>query len=332
MSETQNQIEVEGARAYAKAVVKTEAKGSRQENVKALRNAPEYTRGEGRQLVDTYEGVQRLRIATQNRLRAHAQDRAVTAVPLQAQLEAQLAERENTIAAMAHEFALRFPEGRWALSQAGVGPVIAATLVAYLGDLEYRPKGYSEFDQAIPVRTVGQIWRFAGLDPTAEWKKGQRRPHCARLKTICWMLGESFKKLGKDSTSFYSKLYRERKATEIMRNERGDFKDQALNRLEKAKLMRWKISPEQSDTWASGKLQAIGLDLRAERVAVKMFLSHFFEIAYLSKHGTRPPVPFAFATPGSNHNHYIAPPGIEEFEVKPSALALKPNKKRKPKA
>ena len=46
-------------------------------------------------------------------------------------------------------------EGRWAKSITGIGPVIAAGLLAHI-DITQAP-------------TVGHIWRFAGLDPTDTW-------------------------------------------------------------------------------------------------------------------------------------------------------------------
>jgi hypothetical protein len=48
------------------------------------------------------------------------------------------------------------PVGRWAESIVGIGPVISAGLLAHI-DIEQAP-------------TVGHIWRFAGQDPTQEWK------------------------------------------------------------------------------------------------------------------------------------------------------------------
>ena len=47
------------------------------------------------------------------------------------------------------------PLGRWAKSITGIGPVIAAGLMAHI--------------DVSRSETVGQLWRFAGLDPTLEW-------------------------------------------------------------------------------------------------------------------------------------------------------------------
>lgn len=56
---------------------------------------------------------------------------------------------------MLEVFAESRPIGRWMLAQDGVGPIIAAGLLAHL-DITRAP-------------TAGHIWRFAGLDPRCEW-------------------------------------------------------------------------------------------------------------------------------------------------------------------
>jgi transposase len=53
--------------------------------------------------------------------------------------------------------------GVWAKSIIGIGPVIAAGLLAHI-EIERAP-------------TVGHIWAFAGLDPTRKWgRKGRNGP------------------------------------------------------------------------------------------------------------------------------------------------------------
>src|SRR3990167_3751610 len=74
----------------------------------------------------------------------------------------------------------RKPLGQWARSIVGIGPIISAGLLAHI-DI-----GKCE--------TAGAIWSFAGLNPDAEWAKGQKRPWNADLKKICWKIGESFVK------------------------------------------------------------------------------------------------------------------------------------------
>ena len=63
-----------------------------------------------------------------------------------------------------------------------------------------------------------------------------KRPWNAALKTLCWKLGESFVKVQSNEADVYGKLYAQRKAEEIIKNEAGDFADQARAVLEKKKL------------------------------------------------------------------------------------------------
>src|SRR5215831_9669019 len=53
------------------------------------------------------------------------------------------------------------PLAQWLQAQRGIGPVISAGLLAHI-DIELAP-------------TVGHIWRFAGLDPSMKWEKGEKR-------------------------------------------------------------------------------------------------------------------------------------------------------------
>lgn len=89
------------------------------------------------------------------------------------------------------------PVAVWAQSICGIGPVLAAGLSAHI-EIEKAP-------------TVGHIWRFAGLDPTVRWEKGQKRPWNAGLKVIQWKIGESFVKVHNMVDDIYGEFYAERK-------------------------------------------------------------------------------------------------------------------------
>jgi len=196
--------------------------------------------------------------------------------------------------------------GRWAISIPGIADVFTAGLLA-LVDVRV-------------ANTAGKLWSFFGVNPEQrEWKKGTKRPYCAIGKTITWQIGESFKKVMNCGDCIctpakpqqhvgrcyiYSKVYRERKVLEVERNEAGLFREQALARLEKLKNKR--ISDEQREIWASGKLQNVGLDIRAGRVAAKLFLSHFHHVLHEVELGSPPPVPWVLQHGG--HVDYIPVP------------------------
>ena len=209
--------------------------------------------------------------------------------------------------------------GKWAKGVMGIGPVISAGLLAHI--------------DIAKCRTVGSIWRFAGLDPTSKWEKGKKRPWNARLKTLCWLMGQSFEKVSNKEDSLYGKLYKERKAKEWARNVAGEHRESAARILETKNIDK----KTQAHLWLSGrvsqsevqkildegdteKLSTItatkkkdGLPMlppghirqRACRWTVKVFLCHWFEEAYRRHHGKESPVIYSIAM--LNHAHKIEP-------------------------
>ena len=77
---------------------------------------------------------------------------------------------------------------------------------------------------------------YAGMDPRSTWEKGQKRPWNAQLKVLCWKLGESFVKVSGNEKAFYGRIYKERKALEMAKNEAGEYAAQAAAKLEKFKI------------------------------------------------------------------------------------------------
>ena len=251
---------------------------------------------EARFLVDLYYQVQELRKTCRNQVlsmvtAAEAKDTAKgKAEPTRVLrwFADSHASTEREIQYCLKKFAESRYMGIWAMKIMGIGPIIAAGLMAHI-DIKKAP-------------TVGHIWRFAGLDPTLVWNKGQKRPFNAKLKTLCWKVGESFVKTMNRPTGFYGKLFQERKALEIQRNDAGEFKSQA-----EAQLMRFKIGKE-TDAYAAyskGKLPKGHIHARAKRYAVKIFLSHWQAEAYRDHYGKEPPKPFAISHLG--HAHMIEP-------------------------
>lgn len=129
-------------------------------------------------------------------------------------------------------YSLSQPIGRWAQSIVGIGPVTAAGLMAHC------QPGLDNF------QTAGKIWRYAGLDPSVRWEKGQKRPWNASLKRLCFIIGESFTKFQAHPRDFYGRGFRERRAFEIKRNDDGSRIEQARASLE---LKNYR---ESTDAWA----------------------------------------------------------------------------------
>jgi hypothetical protein len=137
--------------------------------------------------------------------------------------------------------------GAWAKSITGIGPVISAGLLAHISmepwkckHRDTRPskkgctpeKPCAEGDCGrIKTATVGQIWRFAGLDPTSKWEKKTARPWNAKLKVLCWKMGESFVKFQNHPKDIYGKLFAERIELETVNNYNGLYQEQAASIL-----------------------------------------------------------------------------------------------------
>jgi hypothetical protein len=174
--------------------------------------------------------------------------------------------------------------GVWAKSIHGIGPVIAAGLLAHI-DIEKAP-------------TVGHIWAFAGLDPTRKWGKGEKRPHNAKLKTLCWKIGESFVKVSGNPEAYYGEVYRQRKEYEQKRNDAGECAEQAKEILAQKKFGK---DTEAFGHLTAGHLPPAQIHARAKRYAVKLFLAHYHDTAYKLHYKKDPPLPYAIAHLGHAH-------------------------------
>lgn len=297
---------------------------------------------EARYLVDMYYTVQEDRIRSANRVRAFSEDQEPHQVILWLADNTSILEEQIKKALDAYSMGQR--AGRWARAQHGIGPVIAAGLLAHID-----PRS----------KTAGRVWRFAGLDASVEWlgrekaaelvksvvngsktvtndhlielaqrtnrklenitrlatnEEGKitastlsaalaRIPWNAKLKTLCWKIGESFKKFSNSPDCYYGRIYRERKTLEVSRNNELLFADQAKKKLETCRIQ----DPATLATYKAGKLPDGRLDLRAARYAVKLFLSHFQQVSYECATGEKPPKPWVIEHGG--HTDMIEPPG-----------------------
>ena len=242
--------------------------------------------GEARFLVDSYYTMQAARIRAANQIRALTKSGEPHDVLKWFAIENRVL--EESIKMALDLYSGSHSVGRRMRTVIGIGPVIAAGLLAHI--------------DITRAKTAGAIWRYAGLDPTSEWKKGEKRPFNASLKTLCWKLGESFVKVSGNEKSMYGRLYRERKEIELAKNEAGDFADQA-----EAKLAKFNIgkTTDAYKAYSIGKLPPAHVHARAKRVAVKMFLSHLHEIWYEMETGEKAPVPYIFTF--ANHTHRLDP-------------------------
>jgi hypothetical protein len=272
---------------------------------------------EARFLVDAYYQMQ------ENRIRSDAQVRSMNESgepnDVLRWLGHQSSTLENQIKRALGRYADSKPLGEWAQSVVGIGPVIAAGLLAHISfepwkcnvPLDERKARHkcnaaapcTDFCGKEPIHTVGHLWRFAGLDPTQKWEKGKKRPWNATLKTLCWKIGESFVKVSGNEHAFYGKVYVARKAYEIARNEAGGCAAAAQGALQAKKFNR---ETEAKKHYEAGRLPPAHIHARAKRYAVKLFLAHYHEVGYRLLHGVNPPLPYPIAILG--HAHKIPVP------------------------
>jgi hypothetical protein len=130
-----------------------------------------------------------------------------------------------------------------------------------------------------------------------------RMPWNPKLKVLCFKIGQCFMKFHNHPDCYYGHIYRERKDQEIMRNERGDYRENAL-----ALASRFGRDTEAYKSYSVGKYPPAHIDARARRYAVKLFLAHFHEEGYRRIMHREPPKPYPIAVLG--HTHYIPPASI----------------------
>lgn len=234
-------------------------------------------------LVDLYYQMQDHRKATDNQRRANSE----LGEPSQA-IQIVLKETrsfEESLKQALDQWTMDQELGIWVRQTRGIGPVLAAGLMAHI-DPRKSP-------------TAGGVWRFAGLDPSMVWEKGQKRPFNLRLKVLCWKIGESFVKQSSENSK-YRLLYEERRAYEEKKNEAGDYAEQAAD---KVKHYRKGTAPRKR--LEEGKLPDSLIHARCKRWSVKLFLAHYHQAAYRIVLKEDPPKPYAIEHLG--HAHFIEP-------------------------
>jgi putative transcriptional regulator len=281
---------------------------------------------EARFLVDQYYIMQ------EDRKRGRAQERALDTSNEPHTVISWLADQSSTlekqIVGALDAYTYAHPIGDWLRGTYGVGPVLAAGLLAhiYMGywcahchgrdaddcarrqankKLKLEPHAFEPIESC-PV--TGHFWSYAGIagDNQRKWLPKTKRPWNATLKTILWRLSDVFVKFSNNDRCFYGRIYRERKEYEVARNERGGNKQAADERLARD-VQRKQKSVENEPYHAKGMLSPGHLDLRARRYAVKLFLAHLHDEWYRRTFDKAPPLPYPIAH--LNHVHFVpAPP------------------------
>jgi len=224
------------------------------------------TTEEARQMVRWYYDWQQQRIRCSNQVVAAA--RAEQSSDCVSYLTDAIETIENRMAGMLAQFANASELGRWSQSHWGIGPVLTCGM---LSNINISRCPYP-----------GNLWSFAGLNPTRVWEKGQRRPWNADLKVICWKTGQSFIKgcrrqeRGKSRT-FYGLMYILQKAHYQKLNDAGQYRERAAEIL---KARKFSDDTNAKKAYLAGTLPPAHISAMAARWAVKMWLTHYWQQAW----------------------------------------------------
>lgn len=130
-------------------------------------------------LAETYEDLQKLRIACSNRFHAYERD------DLFIRLTKKFFDIEKEIQNQMKKYLQEHQVWPWLSQVKGIGPTLGCKLLSQIEDI-------SKFD------TVSKLWRYAGLaviDGEAERKKKGEKVHFnPRLKTCMFLIGQAFLK------------------------------------------------------------------------------------------------------------------------------------------
>ena len=231
-----------------------------------LKSAQLVTNQERRFLVDYYYQMQNYRITSANQMRSMPNEPHGIMQFLFNEMEG----AEENVKKFLQKSLKGDPVGEWLLGVKGIGPVIASGFMAFM-DLEKAPHASS-------------FVRYAGLDPSCEWNKGEKRPFNAFVKTLCWKAGESFVKNQNRDGCFYGQLFAKRKEYEINRNERGENLEAAVEKLKKYNIGK---TTEAYKHYKEGRLPAAHVHARARRWLMQLFLCHLWVVMWESKHGKK---------------------------------------------
>jgi len=90
----------------------------------------------------------------------------------------------------------------------GIGPILSSGIIAWFNPI-------SRFN------TISALWKYCGLAPGQQRRKGEKSGFNVRLKTFCWKIATSFEKQ-KPEKNYYRRIYDNKKAYYM---ERPDLKE-----------------------------------------------------------------------------------------------------------
>lgn len=149
-------------------------------------------------------------------------------------------------------------------------------------------------------------------------------PYSKKMKVLMYKIGHSFVMQQNKKDSLYGRLLKQRKELEMVRNERGEYKDQAARIL---KEKNFGHDTKAYQAYSEGLLPAGHIAMRAQRYATKLFISHLFEAAYYNMYGHMTPKPYVLQFI-DGHADYI-PPEVPYDSIDRDAEYVKINPSQK---
>lgn len=316
---------------------------------KEIKSVKNMSREEIRALVDNFYQIQDKRIALQGQIRAlrqQADDLATntTADILEWQLKTQMIQEKGIKDAL-ETVAKNNPVGKWLMSIKGIGPLIAAALIAYFDvtNIEYathfisyaglndnnRPWLGVEKSKKIVEEVLGNSKEITDehleeISIRSKWKYGYLLQACTkdngkRSKTdlIKAMAKIPYNKnlkvlMFKIESSFVKvsgkpdSLYgRLYRERKILETQKNENGDYAD---QAARILKEKNFGKDTDAYKAyiqGKLPKAHIDRRAQRWVAKIFVSHVFEEMYRETNKKAPAKFYSLEYQG--HNDYIGP-------------------------
>lgn len=292
------------------------------------------SRHQARELVHTYYELQDYRMGLKNQARALSEsERPNSFVDW---LGEQMSSLEKQIGKALKKYADNDPVCIWAQSIPGIAHTLSAGLSAYIDITKAPTAGHIwiyagidpsrkwlgrekseklfteivgkkgkpndsqilEIGRRMNIRPESAFERFNGKTRAEIISNMARIPWNADLKKLCWKIGESFVKVSNNPNDYYGKIYRLRKEYENKKNEAGEYADQAKQKLEKFNIGK---DTDAYAFYSIGKLPPAHIQSRVKRYAVKIFLSHWHQVAYELHYGEKAPKPFALAILGHAH-------------------------------
>ncbi len=217
-----------------------------------------------RWMVDLYYQTQKIRIAMGNRVVAIEQGRDHGDLERIRRWHQMFESFEEQVEKEMAREVRGHPVYVWLTSIKGVGPTLAAKLIALCGP-----------DEAMARRdTVSKLWAFAGLKPGARLVKGERASYNIRLKSLMYVVaGSILKAKGKAARIYYdARAYYEANRPDWTK---AHVHMAAMRKLEKVLLAcLWQV-------WR----ESLGLPTRVLYVVEKLGHSHVILPHELSENG-----------------------------------------------